>query len=156
MADYDSTPYDSTAETLRHIHRVRDHLNTVIATLLERGRVHDASKFSEVEKPVLDSIYPRLRGLAYGSPEYLALVREAWPGLQHHYRHNTHHPEHFENGIAGMDLFDLVEMFCDWKAASERNPKDGVRIDHNARIYAIAPQLAEILANTLARWPDKP
>ena len=29
MADYDST-----AETLRHIHRVRDHLNTVIATLL--------------------------------------------------------------------------------------------------------------------------
>ena len=45
-----------------------------------------------------------------------------------------------------MDLFDLVEMFCDWKAASERNPKDGIRIDHNARIYSIAPQLAQILA----------
>ena len=30
--------YDSTAETLRHIHRVRDHLNTVIAALMERGR----------------------------------------------------------------------------------------------------------------------
>jgi len=155
MADDDSTRYDSTAETLRHIHRVRDHLNTVIAALLERGRVHDASKFSAVEKPVLDSIYPRLRGLSYGSPPYMALVREAWPGLQHHYRHNSHHPEHYEAGIAGMDLLDLIEMFCDWKAASERNPGDGVKIDHNARIYAIAPQLAEILANTLARWPEE-
>ena len=155
MADDDSTQYDSTAETLRHIHRVRDHLNTVIAALLERGRVHDASKFSAVEKPVLDSIYPRLRGLSYGSPPYMALVREAWPGLQHHYRHNSHHPEHYEAGIAGMDLLDLIEMFCDWKAASERNPGDGVKIDHNARIYAVAPQLADILANTLARWPEE-
>ena len=83
----------------------------------------------------------------------MVLVREAWPGLQHHYRHNAHHPEHYEDGVAGMDLLDLVEMFCDWKAASERNPKDGVRLDHNARVYAIAPQLAQVLANTLERWP---
>lgn len=151
MADYDST-----AETLRHIHRVRDHLNTVIAVLLERGRVHDASKFSAEEKPVFDAIYPRLRGLAYGSPEHAALAAEARPALLHHYRRNSHHPEHYADGIAGMDLFDLVEMFCDWKAASERNPADGVRLDHNARIFAIAPQLAAILANTLARWPEKP
>lgn len=147
--------YDSTAETLRHIHRVRDHLNTVIAALLERGRVHDASKFSDVEKPILDRIYPRLRGLSYGSPPYMELVREARPGLAHHYAHNSHHPEHYENGVAGMDLLDLVEMFCDWKAAAERNPADGVKIDHNARIYAIAPQLAQILENTIARWPSK-
>jgi len=87
MSDDDSAPDDSTAETLRRIHRVRDHLNTVNAALMERGRVHDASEFSEVEKPILDSIYPWLRGLSYGSPDYLALVREAWPGLQ---QHNTH------------------------------------------------------------------
>ena len=149
------TDYDSTAETLRHIHRVRDHLNTVVACLLERGRVHDASKFSEIEKPILDRIYPKLRGLSYGSPPYVALVKEAWPGLLHHYKHNSHHPEHHEEGIAGMDLFDLVEMFCDWKAAAERNPADGVKIEHNARIYKIAPQLAQILENTLASWPDK-
>lgn len=146
--------YDSTAETPRHIHRVRDHLSTVISALLERDRVYDAPKFSDVEKPVMDNIYSCLRGLSYGSPEYLALVREAWPGLQHHYRHNTHHPEHYEDGVAGMDLFDLVETFCDWKSASERNPTDGVRLDHNARVYAIAPQLTQVLANTLARWPE--
>ena len=150
------TKYDSTADTLRHIHRVRDHLNTVIVALLERGRVHDASKFSDAEKSTFDAILPRLRGLSYGSPAYMELVREARPGLRHHYAHNSHHPEHYEEGIAGMDLFDLVEMLCDWKAASERNPSDGVKIDHNARIYAIAPQLARILENTIARWPSTP
>jgi len=150
MADYDST-----ADTLRHIHRVRDHLNTVIAVLLERGRVHDASKFSDVEKPILDEIYPMLRGLSYGTPEFAAVARRARVGLAHHYKHNTHHPEHYDDGIAGMDLFDLVEMFCDWKAASERNPADGVKVDHNARMYDIPPQLVSILKNTLARWPEK-
>ncbi len=36
MADYDSR-----AETLTHIHRVRDHLSVFVAAMLERGRVHD-------------------------------------------------------------------------------------------------------------------
>lgn len=146
--------YDSRADTLAHIHRVRDHLNTVIATLLERGRVHDASKFSPAEKPALDSILPRLAGVPYGSAAFEALVAEARPALAHHYAHNSHYPEHYADGVAGMDLFDLVEMFCDWKAAAERNPGDGVKLDYNARQYAIAPQLAAILANTLSRWPE--
>lgn len=145
--------YDSRADSLAHIHRVRDHIDTFVSAMLERGRVHDASKFGAAEKPTFDEILPLLRGLSYGSPEYVALVKRAWPALQHHYRENSHHPEHFADGVAGMDLFDLVEMFCDWKAASERNPADGVKIDHNASIYGIAPQLVAILANTLARWP---
>jgi hypothetical protein len=145
--------YDSRADTLAHIHRVRDHLDAVIAVLLHRGRVHDASKFSPQEKPALDGILPRLAGVAYGSPEFEALAEEAKPALAHHYAHNSHHPEHHADGIAGMDLFDLVEMLCDWKAAAERNPGDGVKLDYNIRQFAIAPQLAAILANTLARWP---
>ena len=32
--------------------------------------------------------------------------------------------EIYANGVAGMDILDLVEMLCDWKAASERT-KDG-------------------------------
>jgi hypothetical protein len=40
--------------------------------------------------------------------------------------HNSHHPEHYGNrGISGMDLFDVVEMMCDWMAAARRNPADG-------------------------------
>ena len=52
-----------------------------------------------------------------------------------------------------MDLFDLVEMLCDWMAAAQRNPSDGVRLDLNVRAFGIEPQLASILSNTLARWP---
>ena len=52
-----------------------------------------------------------------------------------------------------MDLFDLVEMVCDWIAAAERKPNDGVKLAYNVLLFGIEPQLASILANTLARWP---
>jgi len=42
------------------------------------------------------------------------------PALEHHYALYRHHPEHFQNGIDDMNLIDLVEMFADWKASSER------------------------------------
>ena len=55
-----------------------------------------------------------------------------------------------------MDLFDLVEMFCDWMAAAKRNPADGVKLAYNVGLFGIQDQLASILANTLARWPERP
>ncbi len=145
--------YDSTAETLAHIHAVRDRLEIFGAALLARGRTHDASKLGPEEKPTLDAVFPLLRGLSYGSPEWNALVARARPALAHHYRHNRHHPEHHADGVAGMDLFDVVEMLCDWMAAALRQPADGVKLDHNVKLFGIEPQLARILANTLARWP---
>jgi hypothetical protein len=146
--------YDSRAETLAHVHHVRDNIDVFVSAMLRRGSVHDASKLSDVEKPVFDEVLPLLKGITYGSPEWLAVVDRAAPALVHHYRHNSHHPEHYGNrGIAGMDLFDVVEMMCDWMAAARRNPEDGVKIDYNVRQFGIEPQLASILANTLARWP---
>jgi hypothetical protein len=44
-------------------------------------------------------------------------------------------------------------MVCDWIAAAERKPDDGVKLAYNVRLFGIEPQLASILANTLARWP---
>ncbi|HSU06748.1 MAG TPA: DUF5662 family protein [Acetobacteraceae bacterium] len=147
--------YDSRADTLAHIHAVRDRLERFATELLARGRVHDASKFSPAEKPVLDEVLPLLVGVAYGSAEWQAVLDRAKPLLEHHYRHNSHHPEFYPEGIAGMDLFDVVEMLCDWMAAALRNPADGVKLDHNVRLFGIEPQLARILANTLARWPGR-
>ena len=37
--------------------------------------------------------------------------------------------------------------------AGERKPDDGVKLAYNVRLFGIDPQLAAILANTLARWP---
>lgn len=33
--------------------------------------------------------------------------------LDHHYQNNDHHPEHFELGINGMNLLQLLEMLAD-------------------------------------------
>lgn len=146
--------YDSRADTLAHIHTVRDNIDTFVAGMLARGRRHDASKLEEPEKSMFDRVIPMLEGMAYGSPEYEAVVASARPALEHHYRRNSHHPEHHgAAGVAGMDLFDLVEMVCDWMAAAERKPDDGVKLDYNVRLFGIEPQLASIIANTLARWP---
>ena len=121
-----SGAYDSRADTLAHIHHVRDNIGVFVAEMLRRGRSHDASKLSDVEKPRLDEVLPMLEGVAYGSPAWDDVVNQAADALAHHYRHNTHHPEHYGNdGVAGMDLFDLVEMVCDWMAAARRNPADG-------------------------------
>ena len=151
----DRPAYDSRADTLAHIHAVRNRISVFVAAMLERGRVHDASKLSPEEKPAFDEVIPLLAGVAYGSAEYEALVRRMGPALAHHYQSNSHHPEHHADGIAGMDLFDVVEMICDWIASAGRNPGDGVRLDYNVKQFAIEPQLASILANTLARWPRR-
>jgi hypothetical protein len=150
----DHVQYDSRANTLAHIHLVRDHLDVFVAEMLKRGARHDASKLTPAEKPAFDLVIPLLDGVAYGSPEYQALVDRVKPALEHHYSHNSHHPEHYGvRGIGGMDLFDLVEMICDWMASARRRPEDGVKLSYNVELFGIEPQLASILANTLARWP---
>ena len=151
-----SGSYDSRADSLRHIHHVRDNLDVFVAEMLRRGRAHDASKFSEAEKPALDEAFPLLKGVSYGSPAWDAVVDKLAPALEHHYRHNPHHPEHYGNeGVAGMDLFDIVEMVCDWMAAARRNPADGVKVAYNVQKFGIEPQLAAIIVNTLERWPER-
>lgn len=152
-----SDAYDSRADTLAHIHKVRDNIDVFVAEMLARGCRHDASKLEEPEKSTFDAVIPLIAGLAYGSPAYEAVVERARPALEHHYRRNSHHPEHYGAvGVAGMDLFDLVEMVCDWMAAAERRPDDGVKLAYNARLFGLEPQLASIIANTLARWPRGP
>jgi len=147
---------DTRAETLTHIHAVRDRIGSFIAVMLRRAARHDASKFSPEEKPAFDRVIPLLRDVPYGSDRWREVAALLGPAAAHHFAHNSHHPQHYPEGIAGMDLFDLVEMLCDWMAAAERRPADGVRLDLNIAEFGIEPQLAAILANTLRRWPAAP
>lgn len=50
----------------------------------------------------------------------------------------------------GMNLIDLLEMLCDWKAAGERQPNSSIlkSIDINAERFNMSPQLKQILQNT--------
>lgn len=145
---------DSTRITQKHIDRVAHLLNLAATELSRRGQVHDQSKFDPVEKGPLDEMQRLIdeEGQApYGSEEYKRRTALLGPMLEHHYANNPHHPEHYPNGIAGMDLFDLMEMFFDWKAASERGEESAMGLSHSIQRFSIEPQLASILQNTADR-----
>lgn len=118
---------DSTQDTLMHIAKVQMRLAEIHGHLEARGSVHDASKLEEPEKSGFDVLTFKLANLTYGTDEYRAALAEGKPTIEHHYAVNTHHPEHWPDGIAGMSLLDIVEMLCDWKAASERTKQGSWR-----------------------------
>lgn len=146
------------AETWRHINRVQQLLGDAIGWLSHRAIVHDQSKLVPPEVGVFATATERLRGLTYGSPEYKQCLEEMKPALDHHYAKNSHHPEHYPGGIDDMDLLDLVEMLCDWKAATERHANGSLpkSLEINAVRFKISPQLQRILENTAARlWSER-
>ena len=146
--------YDSKADTLLHIKKVNELLTKIIIQLINRGNVHDNSKLEEPEKSEFDRLTPILKELEYGSKEYNESLEQLQVALKHHYENNTHHPEHYPNGIDDFDILDLVEMICDWKAATERT-KDGniyKSIIHNKTRFNMSTQLCNILHNTAIRF----
>ena len=145
--------YDSEPETREHIRQVAERLKNVCTELRDRGHFHDASKFGPNEKPYFDEVTPKLKALTYGTDEYRASLREIKPALDHHYANNSHHPEFHTNGIAGMDLLDLIEMYCDWAAATTRHADGdlGKSIEHNSGRFALGDVLTSIFRNTHAR-----
>ncbi len=146
------TKYDSRADTLAHIDRVQTLIQTAINNLAVRAVKHDLSKLEEPEKSTFDECTLKLKAMAYGSDEYKAALAELKPALDHHYAANSHHPEHYENGVAGMSLFDVLEMLIDWKAATERLKGGGdIRrsLEINRDRFKLSPQLEAILANTI-------
>jgi len=145
--------YDSRDDTLKHIAEVKGRLENFAIELRDRGATHDKSKLESPEKPVFDEVTPKLKDLEYGTDEYKDALRELGPALERHYKENSHHPEHYENGISGMDLLDLVEMYCDWAAATlrTRNGDMGKSIETNIERFGIDGPLADVLRNTYTR-----
>lgn len=143
--------YDSTKDTQEHIDKVAAYLAEAAEELYQRGFKHDQSKLHNPEKAYFDKYTPRLAELTFGTPEYLANVQDLKPALEHHYKNNSHHPQYYENGISGMNLFDLIEMFFDWKASSKRGLDGDIvkSIDINAERFGISKQLRQILHNTV-------
>jgi len=152
--------YDSTKDTLDHIHAVRMCLDLCVTDLRFRQTHHDESKLHDPEKAVFDEFTPKLRGSTYGSDEYKEFLAAMKPALDHHYAHNSHHPEHFAEGVRGMSLLDVLEMLCDWKAATTRHADGDLRksIDINQKRFGYSDDLRSILLNTAERmgWLTAP
>jgi hypothetical protein len=136
--------------TLQHIRTVEKFVHIFIRELLERAEKHDLSKLQQPEVELFTKYTPKLASSTYGSEEYNSFRKEMAVALEHHYANNRHHPEHFKNGVNDMNLIDLVEMLCDWKASSMRHNDGNIRksIEINAVRFGINPQLVKILENT--------
>ena len=138
-------------ETFRHIERVRNLIGTVIADLLRRAEEHDQSKLESPEVEIFsDASTPALGPITYGSKEYEDSRKKVEKALLHHYAKNSHHPEHYKDGVNDMSLLDILEMFLDWKASSERHHDGNIlkSIEKNADRFGLSPQLIRILENT--------
>jgi hypothetical protein len=157
-AEEQAVSYDSRPETRQHINRVQHFLNLALANLRRRKWNHDASKLVSPELEAFDIATPKLAELEYGSEEYRQSLRDLGPALQHHFAENDHHPEHWPNGVQDMSLLSLLEMLCDWRAASERvkqRTDDPEKVQtfeaglaYNQERFGYSDELAGILLNT--------
>lgn len=150
------TEREATQATREHIQNVQHKLLRFAQLLTSRAIEHDNSKFADPEFETFRVYTEKLKGCTYGSEEYKQFLAEMKPALDHHYAENSHHPEHSPDGIAGMDLLDLVEMFFDWWAASERHADGSIRrsIDQNVNRFGLTPQLCRIFHNTVDGWGE--
>ena len=145
--------YNSYVDTMKHRIDVHSYMLKLTKIIDKRSREHDATKLDPIEKEIFDKVTPKLKTLTYGSDEYNEQLKEMDKALKHHYKNNSHHPEHYEDGISGMDLIDLVEMICDWKAASERHDDGDIMksIEINQKRFGYSDELKSILRNTVER-----
>ena len=83
------------------------------------------------------------------------------PAIEHHNRVNRHHPEYFMledrytlnlvSALGCMNLIDLIEMLCDWKAATLRHGDGDIykSLEINAKRFGYSGELKSILKNTV-------
>lgn len=137
-------------ETRKHILQVNKFIGTFISELLKRGIEHDMSKLNSPEVEIFTEYTPKLATSTYGSEEYKSFLKEMGTALEHHYKNNRHHPENHEKGIKGMTLVDIVEMFCDWKAACMRHNNGNMEtsIEKNKERFGYSDDIEQIFKNT--------
>ena len=140
-------------ETKDHIDLVAKNLGILNKEILKRSFCHDNSKLSNEELPYFQKYTGILKKLTYGSDEYKKALDGLKPALKHHYEINSHHPEHYENGVDDMTLIDIIEMFSDQCAATKRHEDGDIfkSIDINEKRFKMSPQLCKIFKNTLKK-----
>jgi hypothetical protein len=142
----------SKVKTYAHKIEVLKNMNIVINQLIKRAEIHDNSKLELQELNGFANWDYKLSSMEYDSKEYKEALKEMKEiCLDHHYAVNTHHPEHFNNGINDMDLIDIMEMLCDWLAAMKRSKYGTLKENmvKNKNKFNIDDQLYNILMNTI-------
>ena len=136
---------------MRHIETVRNYIAGIITDLMLRQEQHDQTKLEPPEVDIFEVYTPKLRNCVYGSDEYKQFMAEMEPAIDHHNKNNRHHPEHFGGGIMGMNLIDLIEMLCDWKAATLRHNTGDIykSLEINQKRFGYSDEVKQLFKNTI-------
>jgi hypothetical protein len=150
---------DSKPETLKHREEVQVEIAKAITLLAKRAVKHDQSKLESPEVEIFDEYTDKLKDVEYPSPEYDELKRQIKPALDHHYKVNDHHPEYWNGaGLRAMSLICLMEMLCDWIAATKRTKNSNIlkSIEENQKRFGYSDELKDILVNTVEELATLP
>lgn len=144
------TTLDSREETKAHIRNIRSKGRKFIDLFLEELMAHDASKLEGLEKRLFDELAGTQGKHEPLSKEYEKDRIKLQEALNHHYASNRHHPEHFPNGVAGMNLVDFVIMILDWCATSEKYPTGDIyqSIEKLKDRFNLSDDIVSIAKNT--------
>ena len=144
-------------DTIKHIENVRKYIRLFVDKLTTRGVEHDKLKLESPEVEIFTEYTPKLANSTYGSEEYNEFLKGMNVALQHPYANYRHHPEHFEKGNNDMNLVDIVEMICDWKASSMRQHDGNLlkSIEANAKRFGYSNQLKQIFINTAKMFDEQ-
>jgi hypothetical protein len=108
---------------------------------MKQSLLHDMSKFSKIETDSLCQHLEELINTQYGSKRYKEILEQEKDAIMHHYKHNIHHPEYHNNDYTKMSLYDIIEMYVDFKSSVKKNINGN--IDKSFEINKIKFQLSD-------------
>jgi len=143
--------FETMCETYKHKQNVSKCISVILYDLIIRSIYHDDSKLKNPEIDIFTEYTSKLTNSTYGSDEYNQFLKEMKVALDSHYANNSHHPEYYNNGIKDMTLVDLIEMICDWKAATMRHNDGDIykSIEFNQKRFGYSDELKQIFINTI-------
>jgi hypothetical protein len=102
-------------QTWQHIDLVMRLLMSAQIELMRRAVTHDRTKLISPEREMFAEMTSKLQGLTYGSSEYKECL-EQMKGqvLGHHYSHNRHHPEFFDERNIDSDIANYRDIVRRW------------------------------------------
>lgn len=154
-------------ETRKHQQQVTKIMLSFVQKLMDRAISHDNSKFESPEREVFVEHTPALNKVTYGSEEYKKHTSQMKEAIQVHYSRNKHHPQFndingysyqcLNDSIRAMNMLDIIEMLCDWLAASKRHADGDISksLEINEKRFHINEQLTAVFRNTIALMEDK-
>lgn len=131
---------------------IHDNLVYMAFKLSNVVSVHDRSKLEDPEKAIFDAYTPILKGLTYGSDKYTSCLEQMGVAIKHHHMNNpSHHPEGHVDGMFNMNLLNLMEMICDWSAATTRHDDGDIikSIDINEKRFGYDSIVSSVFSNTV-------